>query len=439
MQSLAYLLILLSATIHASWNVLARHLKGNTPALVIAHFIGSVMLFPFTFLESKPFSSFSQTNVLLLLGLSLLAHGGYVLLLSSAYVHGDVGLVYPLARGTAIILATIVSQMLNIDDRLSAVAICGIVVVIVGILALCCDAILKAEHTHSSYKEFSAIDNVVTESVNIHETELVVGTVKTCAGNEDFRNGESKNAHECNNKNSDDSVRINTEDVQEAMHNILNPIHEQLASSRDDDAVILGVHDTSAKSNETCHDNNLDSGGSSQLVESVPPNILYTIYYTALEYCFPGSKEWFVKREKMFVSIVLAMGVGCCTATYSIVDSVGVSLSPPLSWAFMYNFISNPLLMPFMYKFYSEDTVTAVTKHKKSMILIAPCVVGAYLIILFVFTMPGVDVALVVTLREFAVLIGSFLGVVLLKEHFSWVKFSAIICMLIGMLILKFA
>jgi hypothetical protein len=103
MQTLAFLLILASATIHASWNTLARHVKGNTPALVFAHFIGSLMVFPFIFLYPNAFRTLSCPWVVPLMTLSLFSHAMYVMLLSSAYVYGDVGLVYPLARGTGML------------------------------------------------------------------------------------------------------------------------------------------------------------------------------------------------------------------------------------------------------------------------------------------------------------------------------------------------
>lgn len=89
MQTIAYLLILLSALIHATWNVLAKHIKGNTPALVFAHLLGGLFVFPFIFIDDDPWASLrDQKAVLLLLG-SFVTHAAYVVCLSSAYVHGN--------------------------------------------------------------------------------------------------------------------------------------------------------------------------------------------------------------------------------------------------------------------------------------------------------------------------------------------------------------
>ena len=56
MHSLSYILILCSAVIHASWNALAKHIDGNLPALVMAEFVGSLMLFPFIFITRSHLS-----------------------------------------------------------------------------------------------------------------------------------------------------------------------------------------------------------------------------------------------------------------------------------------------------------------------------------------------------------------------------------------------
>ena len=79
----------------------------------------------------------------------------------------------------------------------------------------------------------------------------------------------------------------------------------------------------------------------------------------------------------------------------------------------------------------------ALETQKKYIFLLAPATTGAYLIILFVFEIPKVNVAMVVALREFSVLIGTVLGVIVLKEKASYVKIFAVVVICVGMALLK--
>lgn len=388
MLTLAYILILISATIHASWNTLARHLKGNTPALVIAHFVGSLMLFPFTFLDKDAFSIIFKPSTLLLLVLSLVAHASYVLLLSTAYVHGEIGLVYPLARGTAIVLATVASQLLGIDKKLTGLAVCGILVVVFGISLLAVDAMRRSDLQLPR----NAIEAVTVEGSNDRREQELTETMPSVPLG-----------------HVQDSATVTLTDKNET-----SP-ESEIEPPQD----ISSTYNPLISPSQPLSDNTTSSSEG-----PLPP---------------PRDRDAPSDYRKLFLSIFLAMGVGMCTATYSIVDSLGVQIVSPTVWAFLYNFISNPCLLPLLYFSYPHDTRLALQLHKRSILVIAPCVVGAYYIILIVFTLRGVDVALVVTLREFAVLIGAFFGVVFLGERYSWTKFAAILCMLAGMLVLKFA
>src|SRR5512140_1865114 len=57
----------------------------------------------------------------------------YFILLASAYSRGDLSLVYPLARGTAPILA-VVFAVAVLGERLDPIASVGVALVLVGIL-----------------------------------------------------------------------------------------------------------------------------------------------------------------------------------------------------------------------------------------------------------------------------------------------------------------
>tara|TARA_R110000824_G_scaffold399843_1_gene606092 strand:- start:173502 stop:174326 length:825 start_codon:yes stop_codon:yes gene_type:complete len=124
------LLILLAALLHAVWNAL---LKSNADRLSMMAFVagsGSLMMAPLTLFV--PFPSYEVWQIILL---SLALHTGYKVFLVKAYSHGDMGQVYPLARGLAPAMVTIVGFMF-LGEQLPLTATLGIAVVLLGIISL---------------------------------------------------------------------------------------------------------------------------------------------------------------------------------------------------------------------------------------------------------------------------------------------------------------
>ena len=125
-----FLAIILAAFLHAVWNVMVKNednkylavtaiVLGNVPASVFI-----ILLTPIPSVESIPF-----------IILSALLHIGYEWYLLSAYRFGDLTKVYPIARGTAPILVTIVS-LIFLGVALSNFEILGIFIISLGILSL---------------------------------------------------------------------------------------------------------------------------------------------------------------------------------------------------------------------------------------------------------------------------------------------------------------
>lgn len=129
-------LALAAAAIHGTWNVL---LKTSGDPLV-------------TFRRATPVSAAVATMVLvpewLLLGpphlrgpaialclLSSLLETAYLILLSIAYRRGDLSVVYPIARGSAPLIAVAVGLVL-LGERLSIPQLAGVVLLLAGILAV---------------------------------------------------------------------------------------------------------------------------------------------------------------------------------------------------------------------------------------------------------------------------------------------------------------
>ena len=99
-----FLAMILAAFLHAVWNAIVKNEENKylaVTAIVLGHVPASVfiiLLTPIPSVESIPF-----------IILSALLHIGYEWYLLSAYRFGDLTKVYPIARGTAPILITIVS------------------------------------------------------------------------------------------------------------------------------------------------------------------------------------------------------------------------------------------------------------------------------------------------------------------------------------------
>ncbi len=129
--------VLFSALLHASWNALIR-LKGDRLAMMtlLATF-AAVFALPGLLLVSPP-----HPNSWPWLAASVVLHLGYNVFLANAYMHGELGKVYPLARGSAPLL-TLLASFLIVGEPLPALTVLGIVTLGVGILALTFEQGLK--------------------------------------------------------------------------------------------------------------------------------------------------------------------------------------------------------------------------------------------------------------------------------------------------------
>ena len=122
--------IILAAFLHAVWNAMIKNEDNKylaVTAIVLGHVPVSVLIIlltPIPSVESIPF-----------IILSALLHIGYEWYLLSAYRFGDLTKVYPIARGTAPILITIVS-LIFLGVALSNFEILGIIIISLGILSL---------------------------------------------------------------------------------------------------------------------------------------------------------------------------------------------------------------------------------------------------------------------------------------------------------------
>jgi phosphonate utilization associated putative membrane protein len=120
--------VLVGALLHASWNALVKS-SGDKPLdIALVHFLGAVAAAPLLLLAGLP-----PLVAWPYVGASLLIHVAYYVTLNGAYQHGDLGVTYPVMRGSAPLLVALGSAAL-LDERLSAAAWAGVGAVTAGVL-----------------------------------------------------------------------------------------------------------------------------------------------------------------------------------------------------------------------------------------------------------------------------------------------------------------
>jgi drug/metabolite transporter (DMT)-like permease len=134
-SALALGLVLGSAVLHATWNLLAKRAAGGV-SFVWWFSLATVIVYGpavavYAIVE-RP--AFTATHAALAVG-SAAIHTGYFAFLQRGYRAGDLSLVYPLARGTGPVLATLLAIVL-LGERPGLQALGGTALVVVGILAL---------------------------------------------------------------------------------------------------------------------------------------------------------------------------------------------------------------------------------------------------------------------------------------------------------------
>ena len=133
MNPVAVSLVLVAAVLHAIWNMLVR--RGGHPE-AFAWWMGaaSVVLYLPLGLYLLATIGLPAEGVPFVLATSAI-HAVYFVLLGRAYEHGDLGLVYPIARGTGPLLVPAIAVPF-LGERLSALGAAGIALIVVGVVTL---------------------------------------------------------------------------------------------------------------------------------------------------------------------------------------------------------------------------------------------------------------------------------------------------------------
>ena len=135
MNSVALLIVLVAAVIHATWNLLAKKAAGGSLFVWLFTTLSSLFLVPAAIvLVIVQQSEITMIKSGFVIGTSLL-HLVYFLLLQRGYQVGDLSLVYPIARGFGPALAT-VGAVLLLNERPTMLAIVGLILIVAGMLLL---------------------------------------------------------------------------------------------------------------------------------------------------------------------------------------------------------------------------------------------------------------------------------------------------------------
>jgi uncharacterized membrane protein len=132
--ALAVALVLVAAGLHAAWNVLLKTSGDTLGTAVRLQALGTAILVPIGIvgwlLTGRPAIDPGGVGIAVVSGV---LEAAYFIFLSAAYARGDLSLVYPLARGSAPLLAVVVGVAV-LGEHLSPGSLAGVLCLLAGIL-----------------------------------------------------------------------------------------------------------------------------------------------------------------------------------------------------------------------------------------------------------------------------------------------------------------
>ena len=135
MTSWALTLILAAAIIHATWNLLNKHASGHATFTWLVAVLSALLYAPATITIIEVWQIEMDFVTIGMMAGSAALHTAYIVLLNQGYRAGDLSLVYPLARGTGPLLSSL-AAIVFLGERPSAVALCGALLIIGGVVVL---------------------------------------------------------------------------------------------------------------------------------------------------------------------------------------------------------------------------------------------------------------------------------------------------------------
>lgn len=130
MATSVFLAVLAAAALHASWNAVTKVSADAFISLSLIGIFAGIVALPLVFVFGFP-----SIQSWIWLFASIVVHLGYYIFLSRAYKTGDLGIVYPIARGVAPLLTTIAGTLF-LGETVSTTALLGIAFIVGGVLIL---------------------------------------------------------------------------------------------------------------------------------------------------------------------------------------------------------------------------------------------------------------------------------------------------------------
>ncbi|MFQ5698155.1 MAG: EamA family transporter [Myxococcota bacterium] len=165
MSGLALGGVLLSALLHATWNTAAKE-SGHPTAFLLAMEAASLVLFLPVLLFGFHPSEIPEVVWGLLVATGL-AHALYGYSLSRGYAHGDLSLVYPIARSTPALVPLVAVPLLG--ESVSLQGALGIALVVSGMWAVQTDGRLEPRQLFSLGAAFAYLTLITTVGYSIFD------------------------------------------------------------------------------------------------------------------------------------------------------------------------------------------------------------------------------------------------------------------------------
>ena len=136
MDPLALGFIAIAAVLHAGWNILLKTAGDPLRTATVGMAAVSVVLVPVAFGCWLWLDRPAVPPVVWGIGLvSGILEATYFVTLTAGYERGEMSVVYPLARGTALVLAVVIGVVI-LGERLAPLAFAGVVLLVAGLLVV---------------------------------------------------------------------------------------------------------------------------------------------------------------------------------------------------------------------------------------------------------------------------------------------------------------
>ena len=136
MSFISIVLILISAFIHAGWNLVLKKENDHSLTFVLQFSLFTALCAVSILIVLNKYLSIVPLSVLFLSIISGLFLAIYSFTLNKAYQHGEISFAYPVIRSLPIILVAILSTVFSLGEPLSLLSMIGMIVIISGCFML---------------------------------------------------------------------------------------------------------------------------------------------------------------------------------------------------------------------------------------------------------------------------------------------------------------